>query len=207
VLAVLAVLLALGLPAWSGPADGPRVAAIGDSLLRQLQFDGPTHPGSDRAFTRSLVDQGWRGAVRAENAYRTAQLRPLAREAAQRAADALIVSSGAADVRWVSRQPDPTAARAAVRRQIRLLLDDAGDRCVVWPTFTPAGDAGRRRTATTINQALRAQAELRPTLEVPEWARLAADHPGWFLADGVHLSGRGEAAFQSTLLNATRHCL
>ena len=60
--------IALGsacMPEWTvHPRGGRRVAAVGDSILRQLEFYGPTHPQSTRALTRSIQDAGWRASVR-----------------------------------------------------------------------------------------------------------------------------------------------
>ena len=44
-----------------GPPGGSKVAAIGDSLLGQLESEGPRFPHSTTALTRTMVDEGWRG--------------------------------------------------------------------------------------------------------------------------------------------------
>ncbi len=203
-------LVALAVLAGGGPvtaAPAPRVAAVGDSLLGQLQSHGPTHPHSTHAFTRSLVDEGWRAWVRTHNAVRILQLRAHAQEAVADGADVVIVSAGAGDVRAVRESPDPPQAREAVARAVAVLLRDLQDVCVVWPTFAATGDAGERRTASVINTALRDAAADRSTLRVPGWSRAAVAHPGWFVADHVHLSALGEAAYQSALLTAAHRCL
>lgn len=215
---LLAVGLVLGLaapagaqveavPPFEGPPDGPKVAAVGDSLLGQLQSEGPTHPTSTRAFTLSLIDEGWRASVKHRNAWRTARVRLLAGQAVDRGAQVVIVSAGSGDVRWVRESADPRAARRAVRRAVRLLLADLEPQCVVWPTIPVVGGAGERRTAHVLNRELRAAAEASGDVRSPGWAAAAPSHPQRFTDDGVHLSPAGEAAFQQTLLHAARRCV
>jgi lysophospholipase L1-like esterase len=200
----LVVLLAGATPA---AASAPLVAAVGDSLLGQLQSHGPTHPGSTHAFTRSLVDEGWRASVHTRNAARILQLRGLAQDAVADGAAVVIVSAGSGDVRAVRESADPGETRAAVPHAVEVLLHDLESVCVVWPTFAATGNAGERRTAWVINTALRDAAAERATLVVPAWSRAAVDHPGWFTADGVHLSARGEAVYQAVLVHGAHRCL
>lgn len=190
-----------------GPPAGPRVAAVGDSLLGQLESEGPRYPRSREAFTRTLVDQGWRAVVEHRNAWRTARVRVLAGQAADRGAQVLIVVAGAGDIRWVREHADPTRARAAVRRSIRGLLADHADRCVVWPTYRVHGIPKDRVTAQAINRELDAADAASVDVRSPGWAWDAARHPRWFTDDGVHLSRSGEAAFQYRLLTAARACI
>src|SRR5262245_54896091 len=71
------------LPEWTArPLGAPRVAAVGDSILRQLEFGGPTHPSSNHALTLSIQEAGWRASVEGENGWRIARIRQLAAEAA-----------------------------------------------------------------------------------------------------------------------------
>ncbi len=194
-------------PPFEGPPGGPKVAAVGDSILGQLESEGPTHPTSIRAFTLSLIDQGWRASVKARNAWPAARVRLLAGQAVDLGAEVVMVSAGSGDVRWVRESADPVAARQAVRRSIRLLLSDVEEQCVIWPTMPVVGGAGERRTARAVNDELTTADAESTTVRSPNWAGLAPHHPGWFIADGVHLSRRGEAAFQHTLLSAVRRCV
>ena len=192
-------------PPFTGPRAGTPVAAVGDSLLGQLESEGPTHPRSLRAFTRSLQDEGWRASVRPRNAWRVARVRLLADAARARGAEVVVVSAGSGDVRWVREQDDPVAARQASRRAAARLLASLEEVCVVWPTVPLTGGAGERRTAAGLNAVLRSAAG--PGVRVPEWAAAATEHPGWFIGDRVHLSRSGEAAFQRVLLTAVRRCV
>ena len=194
-------------PAFEGPAAGPKVAAVGDSLLGQLESEGPSHPTSTRAFTLSLIDQGWQASVKHRNAWRTARVRLLAGQAVDLGAQVVIVSAGSGDVRWVRESADPRTARLAVRRAVRLLLAALEPQCVVWPTIPAAGGGGDRRTAQVLNQELRAADEASGDVRSPDWATTARAHPERFTADGVHLSRAGEAALQRTLLHAARRCV
>jgi hypothetical protein len=108
-------------------------------------------------------------------------------------------------VRAVRESSDPVAARQAMVHAVRHLLDDTSGVCVVWPTIPETGGAGERRTARVLDDELLEHRS--DTVRVPDWAALADDHPGWFIADGVHLSRRGEAALQQTLLAAARRCV
>ena len=172
-----------------------------------MESEGPTHPTSIRAFTLSLIDQGWRASVKTRNAWRAARVRLLAGQAVDLGAEVVIVSAGSGDVRWVRESADPVAARQAVRRSIRLFLRDVEDQCVIWPTMPVVGRAGERRTARAVNDELTTADAASTTVRSPDWAGLAPQHPGWFIADGVHLSRPGEAAFQHTLLAAARRCV
>jgi hypothetical protein len=180
---------------------------VGDSLLGQLESEGPTHPHSTRAFTLSLNDRGWRASVKHRNAWPVGRVRLLADESLDRGARVLIVVAGSGSVRDVRESADPPAARQAMVRAIRRLLSDAGDACVVWPTLPLTGGAGERQTARVLNRELNDAEAGDPDVRVPDWATLASGHPGWFIGDGVHLSPSGEAAFQRTLLGAARRCV
>jgi lysophospholipase L1-like esterase len=215
---LLSLIVVLGsgcLPEWTAHPDGaPRVAAVGDSILRQLEFYGPTHPGSPRALTRSIQDSGWRASVRGENGWRIQWIRGLAADAAAHGADGVIIVGGVNDVAWIRQQPRPRLARALVATQIRGTLDDlAGATCVVWPTiaFGPNYYFGGRRvdrlSVRRINTVLRRQALLRPNLVVPEWGEMFDTHPRYAAADGLHLSSGGEAALQGVLLGAMSACM
>jgi hypothetical protein len=178
---------------------------VGDSLLGQLESNGPTHPRSEIAFTRSLQDQGWRASVRHENAWRTAQVRTIALAARDRGAQVVIISAGSGDVRWVRESADRVAARQVVRGSIRRLAGELAVRCVVWPTLRVAGGPGDRATVRVVNEELRAAASA-GRLRSPDWATLGGRHPEWFKGDGVHLTLAGEAAFQRQLLAAAGRC-
>jgi lysophospholipase L1-like esterase len=215
---VLSLIVALGsgcLPEWTAhPAGAPRVAAVGDSILRQLEFYGPTHPGSVHALTRSIQDAGWRASVRGENGWRIAWIRLLAADAASRGADGIIIEGGVNDVSWIHWHPRPRLARRMVVSQMRGTLDDLADvTCVVWPTIPfgrnyyyvrPRID---RISVSTINMELRRLAGIRSNLVVPEWGAAFDTHPAYAGPDGLHLSARGEAALQATLLQAMAACM
>src|SRR3954454_15294074 len=122
VVALPAAPAAAELPPFTGPAGGPKVAAVGDSILGQLESEGPTHPSSTRAFTRSLNDEGWRASVKHRNAWPTRRIRQLADQELDQGAEVVIVSAGSGDVREVRESEDPVAARAFLRRSIHHLL-------------------------------------------------------------------------------------
>ncbi|MET0727610.1 MAG: SGNH/GDSL hydrolase family protein [Acidimicrobiales bacterium] len=203
------------LPEWTrSPAGAPRVAAVGDSILRQLEFGGPTQPSSNYALTLSIQEAGWRASVRGENGWRIAWIRRLAADAAARGADGVIVEGGVNDVSWIHWHPRPRLARRIVVSQIRGTLDDLADvTCVVWPTIPfgrnyyyvrPTID---RVSVRTINTELRRQAGIRSNLVVPEWGAAFDTHPAYAGPDGLHLSRRGEAALQAVLLGAMDRCM
>ena len=206
----LAALVCVGLttaclPDWRGPAAGPRVAAVGDSILHELQHSGPAYPDSNVALTRSMIDEGWRSTVRGENGWTIQWVRALATDAAGQGAEGIIIVAGVNDLSWVSRQPNRRVARDYVQAQIRATLDEAATaRCIVWPTIM---QTGRQVTARAINTTLRNQDLRRANLVVPEWGRRLASNSQWLAADGLHLSESGEAGFQSLLLGAMRTCL
>lgn len=209
---VLAIVLVAG-PAQAdvgpfvGPPTGPKVAAVGDSILGQLESEGPRYPNSTKALTRTMVDEGWRALVEHRNTWRTARIRVLAGQAVDRGAQVLILVSGAGDIRWVRESTDRAAARQAVRLSIRGTSNDLAHRCVVWPTVPEAGAPVDRVTAQAMNQELDEADAASVDIRSPDWAAEAATHPEWFIADGVHLSLRGEAALQYRLLTAARACV
>jgi hypothetical protein len=154
-----------------------------------------------------LNDQGWRASVKHRNGWPVGRVRLLANESLDRGTRVLVVSAGSGDVRVVRESADPVAARQAMVRAVRNLLEDVSGICVVWPTFHPVGGAGERQTARVLNRELSDAEAGDPDVRVPDWATLASGHPGWFIGDGVHLSPSGEAAFQRTLLGAARRCV
>ena len=211
-LTVLAILLLAG-PATAdvgpfvGPPAGPKVAAVGDSRLGQLESEGPRYPRSRKALTRTMVDQGWRALVEHRNTWRTARIRVLAGQALERGAQVVVIVSGAGDIRWVRESPERATARQAVRRSVRGTIADLAHRCVVWPTVPEAGSPGDRVTAQAMNQELDAADAASVDVRSPDWGAQAAIHPEWFIDDGVHLSPSGEAAFQFRILIAARACV
>jgi lysophospholipase L1-like esterase len=214
ILIVAAALLAACMPDWTtNPKGAPRVAAVGDSILRQLEFYGPTHPDSDDALTQSIQDEGWRASVRGENGWITQWVRGLAKNASDNGADGIIIVSGLNDAWWISQQRDQRAGREYVAAQIRDTLQEIRRTdCVVWPTIPQAPDFFGRSFAhyvnvLRINAELRQQAARRPSLTVPEWGVEFDAHPDYRRGDGLHLSAQGEAALQDMVLGAMRECM
>jgi hypothetical protein len=197
---------------WATPVEPAevRVAVVGDSYVRQLEFFGPTHPASTTALTRTLVEQGWQGHVDGLSGWPTARVRSLAEKATGNEATAIAVVAGVNDVAWSMRQRDERAALAHVLADVQALLVTATSaRCVVWPTVAPGAPNAHRanRAVRLINSTLRAWDVGDPGVVVPEWGRALRAHPRWIGGDGLHLSVLGERRLQTVLLDALHRCL
>ena len=150
-----------------------RVEIVGDSLTRAAQ---------------DLFPADWR--VRARNGRALFESMATISLARATAPECLVVALGSNDV-----------GRRRSRLQMLHDLDRAdgilaGVGCVVWTTVKVRGVSplyGRDwvRYARTWNSLLRDHVEG----AVLDWNAVARSHPGYFLGDGLHMSGAGRAAY------------
>ena len=186
-LLLVALVVALGsgcIPDWTAsPAGAPQVAAVGDSILRQLEFYGPTHPNTDHALTRSIQDAGWRASVRGENGWRIAWIKQLAAAAAERGADGVIIE-GVNDVSWIHFQPRPgwPGPKSGPRSRARSATSTTSRASCGPPSPGPNYYYDRptvdRRSVGAINGELRRQAMALPEPRGPRVGRPLRHPPG-----------------------------
>ena len=181
--ALAALLIALaGVAVPSGAAhagEPPTVRLVGDSLTVQA-FASPPPGWAVNGLDGRALRSSWRQVeshARAEPAV-------------------LVVALGSNDVRQRSDTMEADTARAAA-------LPAA---CVVLTTVKVHGVSpfyGRRwgAYATRWNRAVRASGAV-----VAEWNARAVVHPGWFLADGLHLTAAGRRGYASLLIESAARC-
>jgi len=171
---LLAVLAVVTVRPAAAAADVPdRVEIVGDSLTRAAQ---------------DLLPADWR--VRARNGralFESMETIALARASSP---ECLVVALGSNDV-----------GQHRSRLQMLHDLDQvdeilAGVDCVAWTTVKVRGVSpfyGRNwaQHARTWNALVRD----RVVGTVLDWNAVARTHPGWFLGDGLHMSGAGRAAY------------
>ncbi|MCB1015658.1 MAG: hypothetical protein KDB10_11150 [Acidimicrobiales bacterium] len=186
----LVALLATSACEYVGAPGTPRVGVAGDSMVHQTE-----------AALRARLAPDHRVTVHAFNNAHFDQLRFPVSEMRRTGARSIVVAAGAPDV------------VAATHPQygfvpllwIRDVVAAAGDvPCVALVTVkengvAPVATTKWRRGARTINAELRRQADARPNVVLVDWSAKADRHPGWFLGDGLHLNGSGEAGFARVL--------
>ena len=200
----------------------PRVAAVGDSLLYNLDTRISAYTDiayrDDRAFTGAVTDAGYRPVlVSGRPGYATAELSDQVDTAVAARPDALVFVSGSNEAVDVARGQAPTPDGASMADAIGAALDEmAGIGCVVWPTVTTQSNIpmywGTQTWAPAeVNRALRDEAARRPNLHVVDWDALSAGHlPGsadpWYMPDGLHHTSTGETAFEAAILETLAQC-
>jgi hypothetical protein len=197
-----------GPPYWHGDPQQTAVAVVGDSYVRQLEFNAQGR--HDSAFTAELRDEGWRAHVRGESGWPTARVQGLVADAVDQGADGIAIVAGVNDVAWALQRPDLSDAEVTVAADVRAVLDAASPaRCVVWPTVAPGepSAASANRVVMLIDGILHEEARARRGLVVPEWGERLRAHPEWIGPDGLHLSELGEAELRTLLVGELHACL
>lgn len=165
-------------------APGWRFAVVGDSVtydsLDELEHRGATV----RAFGGVTITQG----------------RPTIRELARNGPEVLVIALGRMDLSY-------GASLGAIRHRIGNVMrqDIDGIDCVVWLDLTTQANliADWSRRARAFNTTL-GDLAAEHGVHVARWSAVAADRPGWFRPDLIHLrpvGQRGYAAFVARSAN------
>ena len=154
-----------------------RVQLVGDSLARSVEDDFPAD---------------WR--VRARGGRALYESMPILSRARSYTPACVVVALGTNDV-----------GQHRTRLQMSQDLDEAasilaGMDCVAWTTVkvdrvNPIYGASWARYARMWNTLLRSHVEG----TILDWDRVAQAHPGYFAADGVHLTASGQTAYANFL--------
>jgi lysophospholipase L1-like esterase len=157
----------------------PEVALVGDSLLNEA---------TDEAEAASDEDV----TIRSFPGITVAQGAGLVDEAVATDPDVLVVELGTND-----------AMGRTDLGSIDAVLDSAGGvECVVWVTV-----AERHEGAREINAHLAEQADARDNLRLVRWDQEVADHPEWYVQDGIHHTEAGQVAFAEAISAGIEDCL
>lgn len=201
-------------------AEPARVAAVGDSLLYNLDTETSAYTDiayrDDGAFTDAVTAAGHRPVlVSGHPGYATAQLTDQVADAVAARPDVLVFVSGSNEALDVAAGQAPTPDAASMASEIRSALDEmSGIGCVVWPTVTTQPNmfwGADTAVPSAVNEVLRDEAARRPNLRLVEWDDLAAGHLAgsadpWYMADGLHHTAAGEAAFEAAILDEVAGC-
>lgn len=187
-------------PSTTTPRTPWRVIVVGDSLLFGAGWyveQGIAARGGQTVFDHGII--GWTSG----------QLRPVAEQAIDTVpADILVFETGSNDVRDSLFYPDPAAAldMAGVERDAVLDHARAAGLCVVTVgVATRIDDRGLISFGPGWNTAARSAVTARDGVWV-DWQAISADHPDWFVEDGLHHKAAGSAAFGDALAAAAARC-
>jgi lysophospholipase L1-like esterase len=176
------------------------VIVVGDSLLFGAGWyveQGIAARGGQTVLDHGII--GWTSG----------QLRPVAEQAIDTVpADILVFEAGSNDVRDSLFYPDPAAAlvMAGVERDAVLDYARAGGLCVVTVgVATRIDDRGLISFGPGWNAAGRSAVTVRDGVWV-DWQAISADHPEWFVEDGLHHKAAGSAAFGDALAAGAARC-
>jgi hypothetical protein len=103
-------------------------------------------------------------------------------------------AAGAAPRLWLvalGQNDTDRLAGADAERAVAAVLDAIGPEPTVWVNLWTVGDPARW---SAFNAAIAAAAASRPNVRIADWPAVAADHPEWFVADGLHNTPDGAAA-------------
>ncbi|MDP9187883.1 MAG: hypothetical protein M3O25_01380 [Actinomycetota bacterium] len=194
-LAVLAAVLAAGIPAQADSVPGSGEASYGRVGKRALVVGDSLAVGTRPYLVRSL--RGWRvGHSVSISKHAPQGAGELARRGARGLPPVVVASLGTND--------DPGAV-SSFDHSVRVALRAVGKRgCVVWPNIVRPSVGGR--TYAGYNGVLRRLEAKRRNLIVFNWARMAGRNRGWFGGDGVHPNATGYAARGRAIANAVREC-
>jgi lysophospholipase L1-like esterase len=187
---------------YTGPADGARVAVVGDSQVAIATFGGHMVPAhNDRGLQ---VDS--RGHVGRTIAQGRAEIdRVIVSEP-----DVMVVAFGTNDAYFLGATSGTTADRnhAAARDQIEQVMTQIGQRpCAIW--VTPRSSVTNRahsRWAATVADDIKAAAR-RHRVRVVDWEAISAGRPEWFIADGVHFTREGSRGFADAVATEAARCM
>lgn len=181
---------------------GPRVFVTGDSLVYESE---PTLRAELQDRQRAVATRSFPGT---RIGWSADQVAGQVGAGGAAAPDAIVVASGTNNVEggWT----------AADRLELKAALGWAWPegRCVVWilpATVRHYGPPGAKVSvvdagAVTFVTGLRDALAPRP-VRVADWGSLAAAHPEWYRADGVHHTPAGQAAYADFVAGAAvEHC-
>ena len=137
------------------------------------------------------------------------QLRPVAEHAIDTVpADVLVFEPGSNDLRDSMFTPDPNVALAQYAADRDAVLDRARAKglCVVGVEVALRNDTkGFLSFGPGWNRSAASAFTSRSGVWV-EWQRLSADHPEWFVEDGLHHTAAGSEAFAGAIAYGAALC-
>lgn len=182
-------------PPYEGPATGPEVVVIGDSLV---EF------GAGR-IKPALTGRGWRVSLHGEATLSTRGAQHRFVGAGVAGPDAVVVVTTANDAfdlyRGIISFPDEARA-----------LDDAfgaldGVPCSVWVLLNEhASFYGFPQWAPVVNSMVVSRASGRPHVRLLDWRHTVVSHPEWFQADQFHHTDAGNRAFADAVRDTLATC-
>jgi lysophospholipase L1-like esterase len=196
--------------AWVG--SGPRVAVAGDSEIYQLEHDA--FNDAQHHMTDAFVAAAYRVSVSSLIGATTRDLAGFAQSSASTAGwphpgpRITVTALGVNDMRIDTTTGQPSTPFATAKANYTAYLnavDAAGSRCDVLVEIPNTTPWGLNQTGPTWNAFLASTAASRVAVVVP-WAGMVAQHPEYLLADGVHQTALGKAAYLEAILGAVGQC-
>lgn len=186
---------------WSWvPPTAPHVAVVGDSLAWQAEHgsSSTSDPYYQRHYlTDALGAEGWYSRIAARSGATTDSLRLWSQWAS--APDVIVMALGTND-NYYSVPPATSLAR------IRTYLARWPAARVVYVGVAPSVPRGIADTAPAWNELLRQEAARTGGVFL-DWAAISAGHPDWFVADQLHHTPAGQAAYRAAIAAAVHEVL
>lgn len=182
---------------WVGPTHGTHVAVVGDSLTWQAEH-GSSSTSDPYYLRHRLIDQlngeGWSARVAALSGETTAVLRKWVYW--QSAPDVIVMALGTNDQYF----DVPLATSIA---NVRGYLARWPNARVVYVGVVPSLPRGIADTAPAWNDWLRGEAAATGGIYL-DWPVISAGHPDWFVADQLHHTAAGQAAYRAAIVAAVQ---
>lgn len=197
----LVALASACLPAFRGPAGGPKAVLFGDSLLFTTDFNGKLDPAFDA--------RGWQRSVVSGIGVAVSDHRALIDEAPGVSPQAVVLAHGTTEAnRAVGAGINAGASMAKSRSDLVGAVDAlAAVPCVIIVNVnqhggTPAFDD----QAAAYNLAILVLDVQRANVRALDWNGASIGHADWFADDGVHFTAAGDAAYAAALAAAVAAC-
>lgn len=197
----LVALASACLPAFRGPAGGPKAVLFGDSLLFTSDYNGKIDPAFDA--------KGWQRSVVSGIGVAVSDHRALIGEAPNVSPKAVVLAHGTTEAnRAVGAGINGGAAMAKSRSDLVGAVDAlAAVPCVIIVNVNQHGGAPAfNDQAAAYNLAILVLDVQRANVRALDWNGLSIGHPDWFADDGVHFTAAGDTAYAAALAGAVAAC-
>ena len=197
----LVALASACLPAFRGPASGPKAVLFGDSLLFTADYNGQVDPAFDA--------RGWQRSVVSGIGVSVSDHRALIDEAPGVSPQAVVLAHGTTEAnRAVGAGINAGASMAKSRSDLVGAVDAlAAVPCVIIVNVNQhGGTPAFNDQAAAYNLAILVLDVQRANVRALDWNGASIGHADWFADDGVHFTAAGDAAYAAALAGAVAAC-
>jgi hypothetical protein len=203
IVAVAATILASCAEPYTGAANSPKVAVVGDSLVA----------GAHDSYRWLLTTEGWNSSVAGLSGFTVADSQGVVTQMAATHPSAMVIALGTNDIRQMANgTEDMTQFHTAMTTMLASVADIA---CVVWVGVAESNGTSPPLTLVAARPALNAaiKAELtktgRPNRYYADWAAASTGHPELFNGSGqdhIDKTPSGNLIYASLGVTALQQC-